>query len=409
MFRSVLFLGKKGLAFRGDSTRDGILYELMLERTYNLPRERQWIERRDNWLSDTIQNEIIQLYECAIQREIVSRATSSPYYGLTADGTTDSSTTEQFSLTLQYVDENLDINSDFLGFYNAPDSSGETLFRCIKDVFLRLNIPIERLHGYCFDGASNMSGRFLGVQAFLRKLCPGSLFVHCANHSLDLVLQETAREVGLIADSVNFVQGVAVVISESAKRKELYQSMFGCDEIITLLAICPTRWCIRTVAVKRVCSAYREIIKTLQQLKEDKTVRGETRAKIGGLLRQAMKAKTYYGLLCCEAIFEPCESVARSLQHTKASALGALNCAELLIMRMDALRNDPVSDTMLQTVSTAGLEMPGECRVAKTPGSFRHAAGPEEDAQVAQHTWRREFYETVDLVTAKIKRRFDQE
>lgn len=171
--------------------------------------------------------------------------------------------------------------------------------------------------------------------------------------------------------------------------------MFGCD-VITLLAICPTRWCIRTVAVKRVCTAYREIIKTLEKLKEDKIVRGDTRAKIGGLLWQAMKAKTYYGLLCCEAIFELCESVARSLQHTKASTLGALNCAELLIISTDALRNDPVSETMLQTVSTAGLEMPGERRVAKTPGHFRHAAGPEETAEVAQHTWRREFYEAVD-------------
>lgn len=172
MFRSVLFLGKKGLAFRGDSTCDGILYELMIEGTYNLPRERQWIERRDNLTQS--QNEVIQLNVCGIQREIVSRATSSPYHGLTAEGTTNFSTTEMFSPTLQYVDENLDINSDFLVFYIAPNSSGETLCRCIKDVFLLLNIPIHLLHGYCFDGAFNMSGRFFS---------PRSFFVHCVNHS----------------------------------------------------------------------------------------------------------------------------------------------------------------------------------------------------------------------------------
>lgn len=280
MFRSVLFLGKKGLAFRGDSSRDGILYELMLERTYNLPKEREWLLRRDNWLSDTIQNEVIQLFACAIQSEIVSRAANSPFYGLTADGTTDASNTEQFSLMLQYVDDNMETHSDFLGFYSAPDSSGETLFMCVRDVFLRLNVPIERLQGYCFDGASNMSGRFSGVQARLKKLCPESLFVHCANHSLDLALQEAAREVSLIAESMNFVQGTAVVIRESAKRKNLYESMFGCDAaVVTILAICPTRWCVRTIAIKRVCSAYRQIIETLEQLKDDKSVRGETRAK----------------------------------------------------------------------------------------------------------------------------------
>lgn len=81
----------------------------------------------------------------------------------------------------------------FLGFYSAPDSSAETLFSCIKDIFLHLNFPLERLHGYCFDGASNMSGCVSGVQAKLKAQCPDSLYVHCSSHALDLVLQEVAR------------------------------------------------------------------------------------------------------------------------------------------------------------------------------------------------------------------------
>ena len=58
--------------------------------------------------------------------------------------------------------------------------------------------------------------------------------------------------------------------------------MFGCDAVVIILAVCPTRWCIRTIAIKYVCSAYRQIIKTLEQLKDDINVRGETRAKIRG-------------------------------------------------------------------------------------------------------------------------------
>lgn len=96
----------------------------------------------------------------------------------------------------------------FWGFYNARDSTGETLFSCIKDIFLRLNIPIERIAGLCFDGAANMSGCFSGVQAWLKELNPHSLYVHCSNHSLDLILQEVAYEVSLVADTLNFVQGV---------------------------------------------------------------------------------------------------------------------------------------------------------------------------------------------------------
>ncbi|KAK5931666.1 hypothetical protein CesoFtcFv8_000067 [Champsocephalus esox] len=219
---------------------------------------------------------------------------------------------EQFSLTLRYVDESMEIHTDFLGFYNAPDSTGETLFKCITDVFLRLNIPIERLKGYCFDGESNMSGRFSGVQARLKEVCPDSLFVHCANHSLDLVLQEVGREVSLVAETLNCVQGIATVIRESSKRKELYVSMFGCD-VVNILAIYLTRWCVRTIAIKRVCSSYTELQKTLKILKDDKSVRGDARAKIGGLYKQSLKGRTLFGLLCCEALFEPCEAVAKNV------------------------------------------------------------------------------------------------
>lgn len=125
------------------------------------------------------------------------------------------------------------------------------------------------------------------------------------------------------------------------------------------------------------------MIKTLDQLQDDKTVRGETRAKIRGLLRQAMKAKTYYGLLLWSNIWVAWVC-GQEFAYTKASALGALNCAELLMKRTEALRDDAVTDTMLQTVSIAGLEMPGERRVAKTTVRFWHGAESEEDAQVGE-------------------------
>lgn len=43
--------------------------------------------------------------------------------------------------------------------------------------------------------------------------------------------------------------------------------------------------------------------------------------------------------------------------------------------------------------------------MTKTPVRYRHTAEPEA---AAQHSWRCEFYEAVDLVTEELKRRFDQ-
>ena len=141
LFRTIQLLGSKGIAFRGNTAHKGILYDLMRERIYDLPEERKWIEGRSIWMSDTIQNEIIAKFAHAIQREIASCSSHCRFYGLTADGTVDISTTKQFSCSLKYVDSSFDPHTVFWGFYNARDSTGETLFSCIKDDFFKTKHP----------------------------------------------------------------------------------------------------------------------------------------------------------------------------------------------------------------------------------------------------------------------------
>ncbi|CAM4529528.1 unnamed protein product [Leuciscus chuanchicus] len=316
LFRTIRFLGSKGIAFRGDTAREGILYELMLERTYDLPEERKWIEGRDNWMSDTIQNEIIKKFAHSIQRKIVARSSHCRFYGLTADGTTDISTAEQFSCCLKYVDSSLEPHT-----------------------------------------------------------------------------------------------GVSSVIRESSKRKQLYQSFFGCDEVaVNILGLCPTRWCIRDMSINRVTAAYPALLTTLHELKDDKSVRGDSRAKIGGLYKQALKGRTYFGLLCCHALFEPCEAVATSLQSATASAQGALECTGVLREQIAILRDDAVVDELICKVETCAsqtsLKMPDTTtpRVSKTPARLRQTR--EHGAQTVD--WRRSFFEAIDVISAELDRRFDQ-
>ncbi len=387
----------------------------MLERTYSLPEAREWLLRKDNWMSDTVQNEILECFAHAVQRKIVAGASNSHYYGLTADGTTDTASSEQFSCHLYYVDPNLSQQSVFLGFYNPPDTTSETLFLCIKDIFCRLNLPLEKLQGYCFDGASNMSGRFSGVQARLKEVCPGSLYVHCSNHALDLALQEVARDVRLVADALNFVQSVATLIRESAKRQNVYKSFFGDEDVVcNILGLCPTRWCVRTQAISRICHAYGPLLETLFALQQDPGVRGEIRAKVAGLLKQAKKGRTVFGLLCCKAVFGPCEAVARSLQSAQASVSGALQCIHTLKESICALREERAVEEILTKTKTCAsannLKLPPDfSRTSRTPARFRSTTAVEDVvSEKGESLWRREYYEALDLVTSEIERRFGQ-
>ena len=65
MFSSALYLGRQGFPFQGDGQRDGAFFNLVLERAVadDLSDAIQFINRRDNWMSDTIQNEIIAMFQ----------------------------------------------------------------------------------------------------------------------------------------------------------------------------------------------------------------------------------------------------------------------------------------------------------------------------------------------------------
>lgn len=105
--------------------------------------------------------------------------------------------------------------------------------------------------------------------------------------------------------------------------------------------------------ILRVISADSALLSTLDILKDDKSdksVKGEMSARIGGLHKQAIKEITYFCILCREALFGPCEAVARTIQSTKASALGTLEFANVLREWVRTLRDDSVMEDMTTKV-----------------------------------------------------------
>ena len=80
-----------------------------------------------------------------------------------------------------------------------------------------------------------MSGVFSGVKSRVKEVQPLAVYVHCYAHSLNLVLQECAREVPMIRDSLDYLQRAATLLGRSAKRKEILKN---CNADIKQM--CPT-------------------------------------------------------------------------------------------------------------------------------------------------------------------------
>jgi len=52
---------------------------------------------------------------------------------------------------------NILVHEEFIGLYKVPNIEAATIFDEIQGVLRELNIPVAKLRGQCYDGASAMS------------------------------------------------------------------------------------------------------------------------------------------------------------------------------------------------------------------------------------------------------------
>ena len=89
-----------------------------------------------------------------------------------ADETTDKSNQEQVKLFLRWVSDDLQVHEEFLGLYHVDHIDAATVTAVVQDVFVRLNISMERIRGQCYNGASSMTGSRSGVAKRISELEP---------------------------------------------------------------------------------------------------------------------------------------------------------------------------------------------------------------------------------------------
>ena len=68
----------------------------------------------------------------------------------------DCSNKEQFNF--RWVDKGFNTHEDFIGNYSVDNIKADTLVTVLKDVLIRLNIPLSNARGQCYDSAKNMYG-----------------------------------------------------------------------------------------------------------------------------------------------------------------------------------------------------------------------------------------------------------
>lgn len=127
-------------------------------------------------------------------------------------------------------------------------------------------IDCEFLYGQGYDGASNMSGQFQGVQAHIRVKYPKAIYVHCAAHSLNLAVS-TASNLKAIRNCLGIIEKLYNFFNTPKRNHVLLSTIENSDvdqKIKTLKKLCATRWVQRYDAVHDFIELFKFVIEALE-------------------------------------------------------------------------------------------------------------------------------------------------
>jgi hypothetical protein len=217
------------LAFRGHLNDEGNFKQLLLVRGKDNATVQNWLERKLSWTSPLIQNEILLLFSHNIIRSIADKIRHSGHFAVIVDGTQDASKKEQLSICMRYVDEEFVPCEEFIGLFEPPNTTGATLATCIKDVCLRLQLPLSMLRVQTHDGASNMSGEHRGCQAIICQEQPLALYVHCGAHCINLVSAAVSDSCPSVRNALQVLNDLGALFSQSIVARSTFSAIVDTD------------------------------------------------------------------------------------------------------------------------------------------------------------------------------------
>ncbi|KAJ4447030.1 hypothetical protein ANN_09018 [Periplaneta americana] len=233
---AVLFLARQELAFRGhdenQSPSNGgnfkeLLSLLISTSPLDIQQHYEKIKAVFTEDSEALQNEIIECISDYTNEYIKLELTSCDFFSVRIDDTTDVTQKSQCSLIVRLINSNGELVERFLGFCDVScDRTSEALFNLVDTVLGPFGYK-GKLVGQCYDGASVMSGHLNDLQKKVKEVAPQAISIHCLAHRLDLVLQDSLKQVSQCRVFFAVIRGIPSFFHLSVKRSYVANTIVG--------------------------------------------------------------------------------------------------------------------------------------------------------------------------------------
>ncbi|CAB3990490.1 zinc finger MYM-type 1-like [Paramuricea clavata] len=214
---------------------------------------------------------------------IILEVKSAKYFSVSVDSTPDVSHVDQLTFILRYVLPSGPVER-FVTFLDMQGHSGRELAESLLKFLRTHGIGITNCRGQSYDNASNMSGKYNGMQAIIRQHCEMAHYVPCAAHSLNLVGQSAAGCCLAAIAFFKFLQGLYSFFSASMHRWKVLNDKLESISLPTLKRMSDTRWSARADATKALVDGYDEICDALAELADDVEQKADAREEASGFM-----------------------------------------------------------------------------------------------------------------------------
>lgn len=415
----IKLLSSRGLPFRGSDEIIGSVQngnylgclELLAE--YD-PFLAEHIQKHGNkgrghisYLSSTICDEFIELIGHQVLQQIINEIKKAKYYSISVDSTPDIAHSDQLTIIFRYVLPSGPVER-FTKFIPMYGHTGMELTNILLQFIDENGISIKDCRGQSYDNASNMSGKYIGMQALIREKKPLADYIPCCAHSLNLVGQNAVNSCPVAVSFFNFVQQLYCFFSASTHRWNLLTNSFKPCGIPTLKRLADTRWSAHHDAVNALQKGYSTIRDVLSNILNDESIKGEICLQAKGLSNVMDQLETGIMVEVWSVILPRFHRTSQCLQDSKLdlhTATGMLNSLKDFVQSL----RSRFSEFEQQGKNISGCEEYQLQRGRKVKRNRRWDYGDAEDADADMTPSERfkvhTFYPIIDQLTESLRHR----
>ena len=431
VIRCLRFLARQGIAVQGNQGEDNFHQLLLLLGTKDDSIISILERARLKYTHSEIQNELIDLMAQQVLREKLKEIRDHDFFAIMADEYTDISNLEQLSLCLRTVSDDLEIEENFLGFYELTNIKSDTIVHAIKDILLRSNLSLQNCRGQTYDGASNMMGKKSGVATQIQQEQPKAIPTHCYGHSLSLAVKDLTSTCDVLSNTMGTVGEICVLVKYSPKREKILGSLeenIDTDsdgeknnKPVSLDKLSATRWTVRAACFEKIFKRY-AALQNLWDVCLSEKLESEVRSRIIGCQAQMESFSFFFGLHLSHRLYSLTDNLSKTLQKEQMSALQGKKDADLTVQTLEGMRNEEhfklFYDTVKKKAENLDVEEPTLPRKRRRPNYTRlHIIDGHEQTSRTTEAFHPEtpadfyitiYYDALDTVINAIKDRFTQ-